>query len=98
MARLRNLLRTKPGASQASSPARAVIGLRNPGSDYEGTRHNSGYEVLARVLERAGENLGRGPSRVQAQVTQVGVGEDRRPAAGELAGPRAAQLDFGSGE
>jgi PTH1 family peptidyl-tRNA hydrolase len=33
--------------------------------------------VLARVLEREGEKLGRGPSRVQAQVTQVGVGEGR---------------------
>lgn len=77
MARLRNLLRTNPEASQASKPARAVIGLRNPGSEYEGTRHNFGYEVLARVLERAGEKLDRGPSRVQAHVTQVGVGDDR---------------------
>jgi PTH1 family peptidyl-tRNA hydrolase len=77
MARLKNLLQTKPGASRASSPARAVIGLRNPGPDYEGTRHNLGYEVLARVLERAGEKLARAPSRVRAQVTQVGSGEDR---------------------
>ena len=56
MARLRNLLRTKPEASPASKPARAVIGLRNPGSDYEGTRHNSGYEVLACVLAGLGRN------------------------------------------
>jgi PTH1 family peptidyl-tRNA hydrolase len=54
-----------------------VIGLRNPGPDYEGTRHNSGYEVLARVLERAGEKLGRGPSRVKARVAQVGAGDNR---------------------
>jgi peptidyl-tRNA hydrolase, PTH1 family len=77
MARLKNLLRAKPAASQASNPTRAVIGLRNPGPDYEGTRHNSGYEVVARVLERAGQRLGRAPSRVKAQVTQVGVGDDR---------------------
>ena len=77
MARLRNLLRTKPEANPASKPARVVIGLRNPGSDYEGTRHNSGYEVLARVLTRAGEKLGRGPSRVQAQLSQIGAGDDR---------------------
>ncbi len=77
MARLKNLLQAKPGASRGSSPAKAVIGLRNPGAEYEGTRHNSGYEVLARVLDRAGEALGRGPSRVRAQVTQVGVGDDR---------------------
>jgi PTH1 family peptidyl-tRNA hydrolase len=77
MASLKKLLKAKPGTSRASNPTRAVIGLRNPGLDYEGTRHNSGYEVLARVLGRAGEKLGRGPSRVRAQVTQVGVGDGR---------------------
>jgi len=77
MARLKELLQKKAGASRGSNPTRAVIGLRNPGSDYEGTRHNSGYEVLARVLLRAGLDLGRGPSRVRAQVTQIGVGDGR---------------------
>jgi PTH1 family peptidyl-tRNA hydrolase len=77
MASLKKLLKAKPGTSPGSNPTRAVIGLRNPGPDYEGTRHNSGYEVLARVLERAGERLGRGPSRVRAQVTQIGTGDDR---------------------
>ena len=56
---------------------RAVVGLRNPGADYDGTRHNVGFEVLASVLEREGENLGRAPSRVQGLVAQTGVGEDR---------------------
>lgn len=77
MASLKKLLQTKPGTNRGSNPTRAVIGLRNPGPDYEGTRHNSGYEVLARVLERAGEKLGRGPSRVRAQITQVGSGDSR---------------------
>lgn len=77
MASLKKLLKAKPGTSPGSNPTRAVIGLRNPGPDYEGTRHNSGYEVLARVLERAGETLGRGPSRVRAQVAQVGTGDNR---------------------
>ena len=49
-----------------------VVGLGNPGRKYEGTRHNSGYEVVARVLERSGESLGRAPSRVRARVAQVG--------------------------
>lgn len=77
MASLKKLLKAKPGTSPGSNPTRAVIGLRNPGPDYEGTRHNSGYEVLARVLDRAGERLGRGPSRVRAQVTQIGTGDSR---------------------
>ena len=77
MARLKKLLANKPRASQGTSPTRAVIGLRNPGAEYEGTRHNSGYEVLTRVLSRGGLDLGRGPSRVRAQVTQTGMAEDR---------------------
>jgi PTH1 family peptidyl-tRNA hydrolase len=77
MARLKKLLQTKPGAGRERRPARAVIGLRNPGPDYEGSRHNAGYEVLARVLHRGGLALGRGPSRVRAQVTQAGIGDAR---------------------
>lgn len=45
-----------------------VVGLRNPGPDYQGTRHNVGYEVVTKVAERAGVDLGRAPSRVPAQV------------------------------
>jgi PTH1 family peptidyl-tRNA hydrolase len=33
--------------------------------------------VLARVLDRMGEKLGRGPSRVRAQMTQVGTVDAR---------------------
>lgn len=55
----------------------AVVGLRNPGADYAGTRHNIGYEVLARVLERAGEGLRRAPARVPGMIAQPGPGPGR---------------------
>ena len=54
-----------------------VVGLRNPGRDYEGTRHNVGFEVLDRLLGGAGENWGRGPLRVHGQVAKSGVGDTR---------------------
>ena len=54
-----------------------VVGLRNPGSKYEGTRHNVGSEIVARVVDRAGESLGKAPSRLRTTIGQVGVGDNR---------------------
>lgn len=71
------LLKAKPRASRASNPMRAIVGLRNPGPDYEGTRHNAGFEVVSTVLARSGEKWGRATSRIRAQVSQFGVGDDR---------------------
>lgn len=36
---------------------RLVLGLGNPGAEYEGTRHNVGYEVLDRVAARLGASF-----------------------------------------
>lgn len=54
-----------------------VVGLRNPGSDYHGTRHNVGFEVVQRVIDRAGLRLAKAPSRVRGLVAQTGFGDDR---------------------
>lgn len=75
-------LRKKPEARKRprrakSSAVRMVAGLRNPGADYEGTRHNVGYEVVERLAVRSGEPFGRAPSRVRGLIAQVGSGEDR---------------------
>lgn len=56
---------------------RLIVGLRNPGPDYEGTRHNVGLEVLTTVLDRAGEKLGRAPLRLHGQAARVGHGDSR---------------------
>lgn len=56
---------------------RIVVGLRNPGADYEGTRHNVGSEVVARVIEKLGETPGKAPSRISGAIAQVGVADDR---------------------
>lgn len=67
----------KPKKKTPSSPLRLIAGLRNPGSDYEGTRHNIGFEAVDRVVRRAGEEFGRAPSRVRGLIAQFDVGEER---------------------
>ena len=51
---------------------RIVVGLRNPGSEYEGTRHNLGYECLTALAQRRESKLKRGPLRVRADVAKLG--------------------------
>lgn len=74
---MRSLLRASKRAKAANSQVHMVVGLRNPGPDYEGTRHNAGYEVVARVAARHDANFGRSPSRVRCEVAQNGVGDSR---------------------
>jgi PTH1 family peptidyl-tRNA hydrolase len=77
--RLKKALKAKPKprAKKPSNPVRAVVGLRNPGSEYEGTRHNVGYEVVTAVVARSGVRLGKSPSRLRSSIGQVGVGGER---------------------
>lgn len=71
MVKLTNLLRPKKRADPKAELV-LIAGLRNPGSKYDGTRHNIGFEVISRVATRAGVELGRAPSRVSAAVAKVG--------------------------
>ena len=44
-----------PAPDDAPARIRLLVGLGNPGTKYEGTRHNAGREVVARVAERMGD-------------------------------------------
>ena len=56
---------------------KAVVGLANPGSEYEATRHNIGAEVVHAAAEDWGERLGRGPSRVRCLTAEAAVGSEK---------------------
>jgi PTH1 family peptidyl-tRNA hydrolase len=74
---LKRLRKKAKSPEPTNNPVRIVVGLRNPGADYEGTRHNVGSEVVDSLTERLGEPPGRAPSRISGLIAQTGLGEDR---------------------
>jgi PTH1 family peptidyl-tRNA hydrolase len=57
---------------------KVAVGLRNPGSEYEGTRHNVGAEVLAVLARRHDARFKRSILRTRCEVAELGrVGSDR---------------------
>lgn len=52
-----------------------VVGLRNPGREYAGTRHNVGAEVIEVLASRWNVRLKRGPLRVKADLARHSVGD-----------------------
>lgn len=53
-----------------------VVGLWNPESRYEGTRHNLGAEVIQVLADQTDTTLKRGPLRVRAMVGRTRLGAE----------------------
>ncbi|MCR9120123.1 MAG: aminoacyl-tRNA hydrolase [bacterium] len=51
-----------------------IVGLGNPGSKYEQTRHNVGFVVLSEIAKREGANVGR--DRFHGETREVKLGDE----------------------
>lgn len=52
-----------------------IVGLSNPGREYEGTRHNVGAEAVVVLTDRWDVRLKRGPLRVRADLARCSFHE-----------------------
>ena len=75
---LRGLTRALPKPAPTNEPdAVLLIGLRNPGSRYDGTRHNIGADAVAVLAERLGTTFRSAPRGIPAEVGDGRLGEIR---------------------
>ncbi len=52
---------------------RLIVGLGNPGPEYQGTRHNAGYWLLDRIAARDGVVF-RGEAKFFGETARIGIG------------------------
>ncbi len=74
---------------RGEAAALLVVGLGNPGLEFEGTRHNVGFEVVSILAERHSGSLRR--SKESARVAEVRIGGQRVA----LAAPRTFMNESG---
>lgn len=56
---------------------KVVVGLRNPGSEYEGTRHNIGVEILAELAQRHSERFRAKMMRTRSEIAELRIESEK---------------------
>jgi PTH1 family peptidyl-tRNA hydrolase len=59
--------------SKAAQPIRAIVGLGNPGAQYQDTRHNAGFWFVDRLAQRYGGQF-RAEAKFFGEVCKVRIG------------------------
>lgn len=79
MKRVLRALKRALGSPTANNAAGAtlLIGLRNPGARYSGTRHNIGADAVEVVAERIGVSFRSAPRSIPAEVADGRLGDMR---------------------
>ncbi len=54
-----------------------VVGLRNPGRGYEGTRHNVGGDIVAVVADRHGARFKKARLGMRIEVAEARIGDEK---------------------
>ena len=76
MANIFDLFRTIGSSQSTASPVSwLVVGLGNPGKEYESTRHNAGFMAIDAIAAKAGADVTR--LKDKALVGEASLGETR---------------------
>lgn len=75
LSRLFSIFRKHPQQEQDAQPMWILVGLGNPGKEYEGNRHNVGFMTIDAIADRFG--LGPFKAKFEGEMCEGRIGEEK---------------------